>query len=85
MHLSQYAPGDETAISLGSQQDALDALVNAMAIKAALRLQTLGYRPALMGGRVGLLAGLRTEDMDKYDKVRLDISHAIDVSTGLLL
>lgn len=50
-------------------KDALDALMNATAIKNAVRLQPRGYRPGVMGGRVGLLEGLRTADMDKYDEV----------------
>lgn len=50
-------------------KDALDALMNATAIKNAVRLQPRGYRPGVMGGRVGLLEGLRTPEMDKYDDV----------------
>lgn len=49
--------------------DALEAVVNATAIKNAVRLQPLGYRPGMMSGRVGLLEGLRSSDMDKYDEV----------------
>ena len=51
-------------------KNVLEALLNATAIRNAVRLQPLGYRPGVTGGRVGLLGGLRTADMDKYDEVR---------------
>ena len=63
--LPRPAPADAAA----PEPDALEALVNATAIKNAVRLQPLGYRPGMTGGRVGLLEGLRTPDMDKYDEV----------------
>lgn len=53
-----------------SNRDAFDALATTMAIKNALRLQSMGFRPGVMGGSVGLLQGLRTPDMDKYEEVR---------------
>lgn len=48
----------------------LDNLVATTTIRNAVRLQPLGYKPGTTGGRVGLLGGLRTENMDKYDEVR---------------
>ena len=51
------------------ERDSLQVLVNATAIVNAVRLQPLGYRPGVTGGRVGLLEGVRTPDMDKYDEV----------------
>ena len=50
-------------------QNTLDSLANTLAIRNAVRLQPMGYRPGVAGGRVGLLEGLRTRDMDKYDQV----------------
>lgn len=50
--------------------DVLDALATSASITNAVRLLAHGFRPGVMGGRVGLLEGLRTPDMDMYDEVR---------------
>lgn len=47
----------------------LDALATSVSITNAIRLLPLGFRPGVMGGRVGLLCGLRTDAMEKYDEV----------------
>lgn len=50
------------------------AAVEALAMKAvlasAVRMEPRGLLPGSTGARVGLLHGLRTADMDKYDEVR---------------
>jgi hypothetical protein len=39
-------------------------------LASAVRMETRGLLPCNTGARVGLLHGLRTADMDKYDEVR---------------
>ena len=72
--VQQYKQAHEPrrwAVDGGSvPQNTLVALVNSLAIRNALRLQPRGYRPGVAGGRVGLLEGLRTRDMEKYDEAR---------------
>lgn len=63
---SQHA-GSSVVASVDT--DTLNALATSAAITNAVRLLPLGLRPGMTGGRVGLLQGLRTADMDKYDEV----------------
>lgn len=53
---------------------AVEAVAMKAALASAVRMEPRGLLPGKTGARVGLLHGVRTADMDKYDEVRWTVA-----------